>query len=218
MAKRTKSFIKPNRPLLIIAVLYLLIIFLLCSIFFISLDIGVPLERFTRDPSATTGTDPLVGLVSNIGILFWCTGASICLYSFFNIIYSRGKKINDRPLFLLVFGAITAILMLDDLFLFHESIAPRVFNIPENSVYVFYGLIVLFSIIRFRRTILQTNWIILSLAFTFFALSIANDLFKGLFILPSSTFIEDSFKLLGIVSWVYYFILSSVQIEKMYRR
>ncbi len=218
MVMNLKSFIQSKKSLAIITVLYLLTIILLCSIVLVSLHIGVPLEKFTRDPAAIAGVNPFVGIVSNIGILFWCIGASICLFSFFDIVARQSNKTNVYTLFLLFFGLFTLVLLLDDLFLFHELIAPRILNVSEKTIYICYGIMVLFGILRFKKIIFQTEWIIFGLAFVFFALSIAIDLFESLLIVHSSIFWEDSFKLLGIVSWVCYFVLASFQIEKRFRK
>ena len=77
-----------------------------------------------------------------------------------------------------------------------------------------YVLIVLFGLIRFQKVIIKTEWLILSLALFFFALSIIIDQFDNLFAASVTIFIEDSFKLLGIASWVGYFVLTSFQINK----
>ena len=218
MTVNLKSFIHSTKILTIVTALYLPIIILLCLIVLVNLYTGVPLEIFTRDPAAIAGINPFVGIVSNIGVLFWCIGASICLFSFFNIADRQTNKINDYTFFLLFFGLTTLVLLLDDLFLFHEVIAPNIFHISEKYIYILYGIIVLFGIVRFRKIIFQTEWIILGLAFIFFVLSIAIDLFTNWLILPNLTYLEDSFKLLGIASWVGYFVLTSFQIEKRCRR
>ena len=212
----SKSFIKSRKSLKTVAVLYLLISILLCSIVLVNLYTGVPLEMFTRDPAAIAGINPFAGIVSNIGVLFWCIGASICLFSFFNIVGRQTNRINDYTLFLLFFGLTTLVLLFDDLFLFHEVIAPRFLNLSEKEIYICYGIIVLFGIVRFKKIIFQTELIILSLAFIFFSLSIAIDLFGSWLILPGGNFVEDGFKLLGISSWVCYFVSASFQIDRKY--
>lgn len=213
MAINSKFLVKSRKSLKTVAVLYLLIALLLCSIVIVNLYTGIPLEIFTKDLATVADVNPFVGIVSSIGVLLWCVGASICLFTFGKII-EQSNKINDYSFFLLFFGLTTLVLLIDDLFLFHELIAPKVLNISQEIVYVFYGILVLFGIVRFRKIIFQTEWIILSLAFVFFALSIAIDLFEGLLILHNSVFLEDSFKLLGIASWVCYFVFASSQIEK----
>ena len=214
MTINLKSFIQLRKSLVIVIASHLLTVILLVSIILLSLHTSIPLEKFTRDPTATMGVNPFVGIVSNIGVLLWCVSASICLFTFFSIIKRRNNQLNEDTLFLLFFGLTTSILLLDDLFLIHEFIGPRILNIPEKQIYVFYGMIVLFGIVRFKKVILQNEWVILSLSFSFFALSVAIDIFGSLPYIPSSTFVEDSFKLLGIVSWVCYFVLASFKIEK----
>lgn len=213
MAVNSKSFIKSRRSLKAVAVLYLLVTILLCSIVLVNLYTGIPLEIFTKDLATVADVNPFVGVVSSVGVLFWCIGASICLFTFSNIV-RQGNKINDYTFFLLFFGLTTFILLFDDLFLFHEFVAPIILNISQKLIYLFYGILVLFGIVRFRKIIFQTEWIILCLAFVFFALSITIDLFDSLLVLPSSVFFEDSFKLFGIVSWVCYLVLASSQIQK----
>ena len=214
MSIKLKSFIQLRKSLIMVLALYLLITVLLFILVLVNLHTDTPLDTFTRDPSVITGTHPFVGMISNIGILFWCVGASICLFSFIYTIGQKSKKMSEYGFFLLFFGLTTLLLLLDDLFLFHEYIGPEILNLSEKHIYISYGIIVLFGIVRFRKIIIQTEWIILGLAFTFFALSIAIDLFESWLSLPGSTFIEDSFKFLGIASWVSYFVLTSFETIK----
>ncbi len=214
MTINLKSFVKSRKSLAIVIALYILIIIMLSLTVLLSLHTGIPLEEFTRDPTAIANVNPFIGAISNIGILFWCISTSVCLFTFFNIVERRNNKVNDDTLFLLFFGLTTLILLLDDLFLIHESIAPVFLNISQKQIYVCYGMIVLFGIVRFKNIILQTEWIILSSSFSFFALSLAIDIFGNSLDFSKSTFLEDSFKLLGIVSWVCYFVLASFKIER----
>ena len=218
MSIKLKSFIQLRKSLVIVLALYLLITILLFILVLVNLRTGTPLDTFTRDPSAIAEVDPFVGVISNIGILFWCVGASVCLFSFFDTIGQKSKKINEYSFFLLFFGLTTLLLLLDDLFLFHEYIGPKILNLSEKHIYICYGIIVLFGIVRFKKIIIQTEWIILGLAFIFFALSIAIDIFGSWLSLPGSAFIEDSFKFLGIASWVSYFVLTSFETIKKCRR
>ena len=174
MTINLKSFVKSRKSLAIVIALYILIIIMLSLTVLLSLHTGIPLEEFTRDPTAIANVNPFIGAISNIGILFWCISTSVCLFTFFNIVERRNNKVNDDTLFLLFFGLTTLILLLDDLFLIHESIAPVFLNISQKQIYVCYGMIVLFGIVRFKNIILQTEWIILSSSFSFFALIFSN--------------------------------------------
>ncbi len=75
-------------------------------------------------------------------------------------------------------------------------------------------IIILVSLITFRKFILQSEWGIFSLAFLFFSLSISVDLVPALNNNSTdlSFLIEDGLKLFGIVSWVGYFMILSYQV------
>ncbi len=220
------------KHLLSIIILYIAILILIFCVIFISWKTGIYLKVFTRDPAVTAGLNglnsifdvknnslladaehnPLVGLLSNIGILFWCSSASLYLFSFTIL---RNKKKTDRnqrsdfALFCCFFGFLTLMLLLDDLFLFHEAIFPNLLNISEEVVYTCYLAVIFFGIVRFRKTIVKTNFYLLLLAFLWFGFSIIIDLFGFSIIvlyepLDAIVLFEDGFKLLGIVSWFSY--------------
>ena len=73
-------------------------------------------------------------------------------------------------------------------------------------------MIILFYLIRFRKIIIETDIVLLFLAFLFFGVSIIIDLF------PIPVFdidlFEDVFKLFGIVSWFGYFVIVCFQVVK----
>ena len=189
-----------------------------------SLLTGIPLGTFTRDPAVIAGKEgvaplvnfkinPFIGIISNVGILFWCTSASVCFFSYFLTMLKKGPKKINNSLFLRFFGLISLLMLFDDLFLFHESIAPKLF-LSEKLVYVCYLAIVSFGITRFRKVILQTEWIILCLAFVFFFLSLIFDIFESSLNIPIIFILEDGLKFLGIASWSSYFFLVSLQVAK----
>lgn len=201
---------------------YIPIAILLIVVFLMSFLTGIPLGTFTRDPAVIAGKEgvaplvsfkinPFIGIISNLGILLWCTSAVVCFFSYFlgKAQKKRSGKINDF-LFLRFFGSVSLLLLFDDLFLFHESIAPKMF-LPEKLVYFAYLVTVLFGIAKFRRVILRTEWSILCLAFTFFSLSIILDISNLALNVPILFILEDGAKLLGIASWSSYFFLVSFQ-------
>ena len=218
MGRKLKSFIRLKKSFVVIIVLYLSALFLLASITLVGLHIGVSLEKFTRDATAVADVNPFVGVISNLGILGWCTAASICLFSSFRIRYRLSNKTNEYIDFLLFFGLTTLGLLIDDLFLIHEWFVPKVLNLPEGILILIYGLTVLFGIIKFKIIIFQTERIFLGLAFAFFSLSIAIDFLETFSTIYNYIFLEDSFKFLGIISWVYYFVLTSFQIDKKFSK
>jgi hypothetical protein len=161
-------------------------------------DVG----KITRDPAQITRTHPFVGSLSNLGILGWCSPAAVCFFC--SAAFWRDRKRRASASFLFFSGLLTTLLLLDDLFLFHEIVFPRYFHMPEKIVYVSYLAAVLVFLLAFRREILQTEYVVLVLAFGFFGLSILVDLFGAH--IPDHLLLEDGCKFLGIVTWLIYFI------------
>ena len=183
--------------------LYIPALFVLLVTAFVSFRTGVPISEFTRDPAAITNASPFLGMLSNIGILFWCASATVC---FFGAAVLRNRASSGELwAFLQSSGFITLVLMLDDLFLFHEEVIPRHFHIPQKAVLSAYAIAVLLYLVRFRVTILKTEFVALILALGFFGLSILVDVWLKA-VLPWHHLFEDGFKLLGIVGWFGYFV------------
>ena len=97
---------------------YILIFFLLAGVGAASILYDIPVYKFTADPTATLSAHPFTGLVSNIGIIFWCATVAICFFTF--AIY-RASNQDKISIFLLISAFLSLILLLDDLFLFHET-------------------------------------------------------------------------------------------------
>lgn len=187
----------------ILGKLYLPVLGFLGIIVLAAFETHIPLSNFTRDPAAVAGMQPFTGIVSNLGILAWCATATICFTGAFAIRKDTTKK--SLTGFFLFSGIITAVLMIDDLFLFHETVFPDMLHIRQEFVYALYMILVGIYLVRFRKTILGTDFGLLLSAFFFFGLSILVDLspFHEAFL------VEDSFKLLGIVTWATYLFKTS---------
>jgi hypothetical protein len=85
----------------------------------------------------------------------------------------------------------------------HDSILPYHLMIPEKLVYLSYITVVLVYLAKFKTEILAYEYVLLSLAFCFFALSVLTDLLleqQGL-----TSLLEDGFKLFGIMTWFVFF-------------
>lgn len=207
-----KNQLKLAFPLIIKLYTPILILVLLTLV--ISFTTGIAPGIFTRDPAIIAGSNgvgsfslinipynPFVGFISNLGILFWCISASVCFFTAVTIqnIHDLQKKIY----FLYCSGIITSILLLDDLFLLHEAVFPMVLKIPEKIVYLIYAIIIIYWILKFSKIIIETEWNLLFLSILFFGFSLIIDVF---FDFERAIFIEDAFKLLGIFSWLCYFL------------
>jgi len=172
-----------------------------------SLSMGVPIERFTRDPAALTDSNPFLGVISNIGILLWCASAAVCVFSY--LIVRESGQDREVRLFFLLFGLLTLLLMIDDLFLFHEEVFLKNLHLDERITYVGYIAIMVSIVYRMRVTILNTDYILLLASFVFFSCSIMIDLISDLIpdtVIPWQYLFEDGMKFVGIVSWFGYFL------------
>ncbi len=165
----------------------------------------IPLAMLVRDPAQMYRYNPFVGFLSYLGILMWGATSTLCFFTFALIPGSlRGSGQGTVRVFLLVSGLFTFILLLDDLFVFHEGWFPHVFSIPENIVYVIYAVLFCLYLWTFRLHLLRYEYRVLFLAGCFFAASIGYDMVfpqKGI-----HYFFEDGLKFLGIVTWMVFFI------------
>jgi hypothetical protein len=195
-AKALWSFLLP---------LYLLPLLGLCAVTLASLQSGVSVREFLAGPISVANIHPFAGVVSNVGVLLWCASAAICLFSWSILRYGNSERGPSN--FLGYSGLMTVVLLLDDLFLFHEVIFPHYLGIPEQITIIVYGSLVFYWVIAFKTFILETEYLILLTAFTFFGLSLLVDVFQYRiepFLGDWRILLEDSFKLLGIVGWCGY--------------
>lgn len=175
-------------------------LFVLFMLGIMKLWAGIPIKALTDDPSAYMKVPAYVGLLSNLGVLVWSASVVICLFTY--VLLRKGKNAGDLPSFLLYSGLITAVLVLDDFFLLHETLILS-FHVPE--VLVFAGYIIAISPypLKFRRTISKTDFLFLFFAFAFFGLSMAVDV-SGIH--PrGGTLLEEGSKFLGIISLFAYY-------------
>jgi len=189
-----------RRSVQLLSSTYIVLIGLLFSITMISGYYDIPIASFTRDPTIVLGGPSYIGFISNIGILFWAFTAAICLFS--SVIYKHDNN-QTTSQFLFYSGLLTLWLLLDDMFMLHESFLPNHLMIPEKLVYLGYVTIVLVYLVKFRTEILNYEYATLFIAFSFFALSVLADL-----LLEQQGFeflLEDGLKLFGIVTWFIFF-------------
>lgn len=195
--------------------LYFLPILFLFSLVFASLKLDIPITTFTRDPAVIGNINPLAGIASHLGVLVLTASGAICMFSWATLQATRSAK--KFSIFLLCLGIFSLVLGLDDLFMLHESVYPRIFNINEEFTLLTYCILVVSGGVKFWRTILKTDYFILLVALTFFALSLLVDAFPEAIetiIGQWRILFEDGFKLLGIIGWFGYAWRCSMQALK----
>ena len=176
----------------------------LISVFLIGLVLlmqgwkGIPVSDLTRDITSILKVPPYIGFFSQIGICIWIATGAICLFTG-SIISS--EHIQKSPLFLS--GLFTLLLGFDDMFQLHEQTFPYLFGISEIVVFGIYGLLVLLFLVKYHLVLLKTDYVLLALAFFFLGLSVISDIFPIPGLDPS--LYENAFKMIGIVSWFFYF-------------
>ncbi|MGI9659032.1 MAG: hypothetical protein ACR2OD_08990, partial [Gaiellaceae bacterium] len=177
---------------------------------------GTPIAVLTRD-AAVVGEDvPYAGAISNLGAVIWCVAAVTSLLA--AALLRRNGQAREWWLFLFAAGALSALLLADDLFLLHDEILPRYAEIPQKAVLLAYVVLTAAFAWHFRRQILATRFAPLLVGLVFFAASIVVDEmfetrdFDIIVIgeaLQARNLVEDGFKLLGIVSWCGYLLVVS---------
>ncbi len=179
----------------------------------VSYKFGIPISKFTHDPVEIIGGHPFLGVISNIGVLLWCASAVICFFSF--ALLNCSEKCSEIMWLILGGGGISAVFLLDDLFLLHEEIFPSYLHINQKIIFLFYGIMFLFYLAKFRRSILKTNFLFLLFATFFLVSSAIIDQLKG-YSLPGHNLFEDGSKFFGIVSWFgYYFSVCFQEIREI---
>ncbi|MEE9361064.1 MAG: hypothetical protein V3U92_00535 [Cellulophaga sp.] len=194
-------------PILLTAVYGICILLLVCC-FYVGTTYNIPFEKITGDPANYFQSHPLTGIISNLGALLWCITSSICFYTGF---YLKEQTTNKKALFLIYSGLFSFVLLIDDFFMFHDFLFYSINGFyMEPLFYVVYLFFLVRYCIAYYKTILENNYILLGVAVAFLGLSVVLDLVmksEGL-----QYFFEDSFKFIGIVSWMLFFTTSSYKI------
>lgn len=196
-----KSIMQVKRHFPLLVTTYTVLLFMLVTVSIIGNHYHIPIGHLTRDPSVILHGSPFIGVISSIGILFWCSTVALCFFC--SVICFNDKRISHFR-FLLFSGLFTAFLMFDDLFTFHEIVFPDYLHVPEKIVYLVYITVFLIYSACFCKRILDSEYAILLIACVFFSLSLIIDQFFE--IEGMGYLLEDGFKLFGIVTWFLFFL------------
>lgn len=167
-------------------------------------------SAFTRDPAATFGVDNLA-VLSNLGIILWATAAGIALGGAWVLRESRLDR--DASSFLLVSGLISLFLTLDDGLMFHDHVFLNYLSISQPVIYGSYCLGIVAWLVRFRSTILGTDWLLL--AFSLAAMAVSMGMDSVLPLTEDYNLVEDGFKFAGILLWLVYFAKSVSRLARV---
>ena len=169
----------------------------------------VPTSQLFRDPlqvAQEVGNDcchVYFGFFSNLGVLLWCSTASICIFTSMLLIHNKADY--RTVLFMISAGLLTGLLLFDDLFQGHEVMYQKIHGVDEIHVFVAYIIFTGLYLTYFRNLIVRNGFPLLIISLFFFAASIFVDLFY-----PNFEFLkevnlrlvaEDAAKLIGITAW-----------------
>ena len=212
----TRTKLSNLRKALSIAVLPGLLVYVLAIS--LSAMAGIKGVLVIRDLAQTCKSPLGVGLISNLGYLFWMATAAIALFTAYATPTHSQHKLKDL---LLCGGWFSFMLCMDDMFLLHDR------YIGETLWYVVYAIFAFLIAFKFRDQLLKNGGEIFILAATLLAFSVLTDKFQHEIsnIIPIKYKIlqlfEEGVKFLGITSWLYFwwsasskFIRNSISIAK----
>ena len=178
------------------------------SIIYLSIAIGIEPLLVIRDLAQIYEAPMGIGLISNLGILMWAASASIALFSSLSGLIAKRKKSN----FLFLGGILSGVLCLDDFLLLHDR------YISPNLLYATYSIIGIYILIKFRKLIIEIDFLAFISSVIFLGLSIIFDVFIQE-IYPEALFpknylnvnlLEECFKFIGITCWLIFWSKASI--------
>lgn len=160
------------------------------------IDVGV----LTVDPVTQAGLPPWTGSISTAGILMWCVGAVCGIVAGTT---GRSTSSDPRAACALGFGCLSAWLCVDDAFLVHDALGPRVLGIPELVVIGAEGLWLAVLLARHRDVLRREEPALFVTAIACFAASVLSDAIPTRTAIPglwrlATYIVEDGFKWVGI--------------------
>ena len=134
----------------------------------------------------------------------WSASASITLFSSLSGLIKKRENSD----FLFTGGILSCILCIDDFFLLHDK------YIGPDFLYITYSIIGIYILIKFRKLIINSDFLAFIISAIFLALSIVFDKFIQQ-IFPNNylqiQLFEEGFKFIGIVSWMYFWSKASLK-------
>lgn len=172
---------------------------------------------FSIDVIQLTDLEPYIGVLSRIGIMFWCATAAILFFS--SWILKSKKEFKQQTMFLFWGGLFTLLLVIDDFFMMHEKVLPDLFNSRYVQLvpYFIYAVGAVAIFYFYHKILLNSDSLLFILAVVFMGISIGSDLVPPVLgiELPFQYYIEDGCKFLGIIAWFAYFTRTSYKSIKM---
>lgn len=170
-----------------------------------------PVWKLAKDAAEVIGYPAYFGLLASWSSMLWMATAAICLFTVAVIWRVSPDRAARR--FLLFSGLLSLALAVDDLYLLHDRILPKLIGTSENVFYMLYLFLMIGYLIVFFRQIIRFDYILFWTAFFFLAFS------RGFYNLVPSLreyyTANDMLKYFGIVFWLAFFARTAA---KQFRR
>jgi len=167
------------------------------------------LYRWTADVAAIPGARPYEGLLSNMGIIAWSSAFAV---AFFTGVMTLTNGPREVPRLLVGGGLVTFVLLVDDLFMLHDTLLPEYLGVPEEIATALVGLVALAFLWIFKQQIPRTPWPLLAIGVAYLAIMTVFDFLEKRVDIPAHQAWEEGAKLLGVLHWCGYLVLTSVTV------
>ena len=162
---------------------------------------GSPIWKLAKDPAQVMNFPPYIGMLSNWAIMLWIATAAICLFG--AVVLKKQNASYETRRFVTISGFLSLLLGIDDLYLFHDQVLPRMLHIREGFFYMIYMLIFLAYLLMFAAQILKYDYLLFGASF--FLLVASRRVIVFIPFLSKFMTTADMLKYFGIVFWLAFF-------------
>jgi hypothetical protein len=169
---------------------------------------GIRPSHLVNDATMVLHAPFYIAALHNAGVLLWFTAGAIACFTVW-VLPDGPQAGRSRPL-LRALGLFTIVLAIDDLYLFHEVVAPQYLGVPELAVQLLYVVWGSCLAIHQRRMLLghpEGSVLFCGVALLGMSLLIdASGVGEGV---PGGATTEDGLKWLGILCWLLFCVQAS---------
>jgi hypothetical protein len=193
-------------------------------LFLLAVKRGISFDYFVIDTFALGKVPPYAGLVSNAGVGCWVAGGVIALFS--SLVLLRTGVRTETVLCLRTAGLFSLWLGMDDFFMLHDWLLPRLLPVRERDIILLNVAVGIVFLVRYHRALWDTRREAVLLSGVLFALSVVLDFvhdvrgleMEALLGRSFAYLLEDGSKFLGICVWGYFLIRESASQVLRYLR
>lgn len=140
------------------------------------------------------------GAISNIGVLLWAGATAVLFFTALVVALIGGLEHRHSIVQFALAGFLTMLLCIDDFFLVHDIILPKL-GYSETLAYMVYASFAAIYVWYARAEILGARWLMFLFSVGCLTLSVKIDVFMN-YDNDLRLFIEDGAKLIGIAAWL----------------